>query len=168
MLSPPPNDDSEFKSEIGVTGKDDVLFIRGVKIFESDQDLDIDGFSCGVVIEEEHDSGTFFSASELAGRCLKFNFGMRFLMDDDDDDDLPLVEEGPGELFTLESEQGLEINWKFTLLGVGVGVGGIFIWTNSSQDTSSSLLVGISKNRFDFLQCLPFAESSVDPEQLSA
>lgn len=103
-----------------------------------------------------------FSASKLACRCLKLNFGSRFLIDD-----IPLDEEGPGELFPLESE-GLGVNRKFTLLGVGVGVGvgGIFICTNSWRETSI-VLVGISKKRFDFLQCLAFVTSSADPEELS-
>lgn len=41
-------------------------------------------------------------------------------------DDFPLVEEGPLDPFSLDSE-GLDDKRKFTLLGVGVGVEGIFI-----------------------------------------
>ena len=115
--------DSELKCATGVTGKDEVLFMRGVNIFERDQDLDIDGFSCDAVVEEPESrlEALSISVSGFMFRFLKLSFGRRFLMDD-----FALDEEGPGELFSLESE-GLGVNMKFTLLGVGVGVGGIFI-----------------------------------------
>lgn len=51
---------------------------------------------------------------------LKLIFGRRLLKED-----LPLVE-GPGDSPILASE-GLGVRTKFTLLGVGVGVGGILI-----------------------------------------
>lgn len=107
---------------MGVTGNETELFILGVKIFENDHDLDIDGLSCVPEVEETESA---LSASELEPRFLKLNLGRRFRMDD-----LPRVEEGPEGPYTLESE-GLGVRRKFTLLGVGVGVGvgvgGIFI-----------------------------------------
>lgn len=71
--------------------------------------------------------GLWLSASELEPpRCLKLNLGSRFLIDV-----LPLVEEGVDDPYTRESEE-VGVRRKFTLLGVGVGVGGgIFICTNS-------------------------------------
>lgn len=56
---------------------------------------------------------------------MKLNFGKRFLMDD-----LPLAEEGPGDPAILSSIEPCDRR-KFTFLGVGVGVEGIFIATKS-------------------------------------
>lgn len=112
-----PWEESGFEFAIGVTGNETELFILGVKIFENDHDLDIDGLSCAAEVEETESA---LSASELEPRFLRLNLGRRFRMDD-----LPRVEVGPEDPYTLES--GLGVRRKFTLLGVGVGVGGIFI-----------------------------------------
>lgn len=67
---------------------------------------------------------TAFSTSEEL-RFLKLSFGKRDLLHD-----LPLDEEGPGDALNLASlEPGVRL--KFTFLGVGLGVGGIFIATKS-------------------------------------
>lgn len=42
-------------------------------------------------------------------------------------EDFPLDEAGPGDAFPLASEGVVGVRRKFTFLGVGVGVGGIFI-----------------------------------------
>ena len=90
--------DSRFECAIGVTGSDDVLFTLGVKIFVSEYDLEIKGFSCAPVDEASEARLLAFSTSEEV-RYMKLNFGKRFLMDD-----LPLVEEGPGDPVLLSSE----------------------------------------------------------------
>ena len=56
---------------------------------------------------------------------MKLSFGKRLFKDD-----LPLVEEGPGDPLILASD-GLGVKRKFTFLGVRLGVGGIFIVTDS-------------------------------------
>lgn len=57
-----------------------------------------------------------FSTSD-DGREIKFSFGKRLLMDG-----LPLDVEGPGDLL-MEVSTEREVTRKFTLLGVGVGLG---------------------------------------------
>lgn len=111
-----PLEDSGFGCSIGVTGKDEVLFTRGVNNLENDQDLDMDTFSSDKAA---------FSVSVFVLRNLKLSFGKRFLMDD-----LLLHEEGLGNAFALELEE-LGVKRKFTLFGVGVGVGSILTCTNS-------------------------------------
>lgn len=85
----PSRTDSGFECAIGVTGKDVVLFMRGVKIFVSDHDLDMEGFSCVLVVDEPESRLAVFSASELELRYLKLSLGSKFLMDG-----LALDEEG--------------------------------------------------------------------------
>lgn len=132
---------SRFVCMIGVTGRDDVLFILGVNIFVSDNDLEMEGFSRGAVFEVSGARLAAFSISELELRYLKLSFGKRPFKED-----LALDKEGPGEPLVLASA-GFKL--KFTLLGVGVGlgVGGILIMTDSCEE-SSSVLEGISKKRF--------------------
>ncbi|KAM1099929.1 hypothetical protein ACFX2B_006392 [Malus domestica] len=65
-----------------------------------------------------------FSASAVL-RYLKLSFGKRDFIDD-----LPLAEEGPGDPLILPSTEP-DVKRKFTFLGVGLGVGGIFIATKS-------------------------------------
>lgn len=116
--------DSGFECKTGVTGRDDVLFILGVNSFVRDNDLEIVGFSRVPVAKPSDAKLSAFSTSEEV-RYLKLSFGKRPLMDD-----LPLDEEGPGDPLVLASvEPG--VREKFTFLGVGLGVGGIFIPTNS-------------------------------------
>lgn len=136
---------------IGVTGKDAALFIDlGVKILENDHDLDIE-------VEETAESilkAGLLSVSELLeGRLLKLSLGRMFLRED-----LGLVEEGLEDSLSRASE-GLGVRTKLTRLGVGVGVGGVIL--NSCRDTSS-VLVGISRKRFDFLHCLLLDVSDSD------
>ena len=132
--------DSGFECAIGVTGSDDVLFTLGVNIFESEYDLGIEGFSCIPVDGASEARLEAFSISEEV-RYMKLNFGRRLLMDD-----LPLAEGGPGEPVILSSvEPG--VRRKFTFLGVGVGVEGIFIPTKPWED-SPDVLEGISRKRF--------------------
>ena len=121
----PPLTDSGFECSSGSPGRDDVLFILGVNIFESDNDLEIEGFSREVVDEPPRARLAAFSISKVELRFLKLNLGRRLFMDD-----LPLVAEGPGEPVALVS-LGLGVRKKFTFLGVGLGVGGIFILTES-------------------------------------
>lgn len=121
----PPLTDSGFECSSGVPGRDDVLFILGVNIFESDNDLEIEGFSREVVDEPPRARLAALSLSEVALRFLKLNFGRRLFLDD-----LPLVAEAPGDPVTLVS-LGLGVRKKFTFFGVGLGVGGIFILTES-------------------------------------
>lgn len=66
--------------------------------------------------------------------------------------DLVLDVEGPGD--PLIRANGLCNGEKFTLLGVGLGVGGIFILVNSSM-VSSRVLDGMCKTRFCRLLCEP-------------
>lgn len=63
--------------------------------------------------------------------------------------DLVFDDEGPGDPLIL-FKQGLGNGEKFTLLGVGLGVGGMFILTKSSL-ASSRVLEGICKARFSRL-----------------
>ena len=63
-------------------------------------------------------------------------------------DDLPFDVEDPGELFIGASTER-EVTRKFTLLGVGVGLGVIGILTaTKSWEHSSGVLEGISRRRF--------------------
>lgn len=64
--------------------------------------------------------------------------------------DLGLDDEGPGDPLVL-AKLGLQSGEKFTLLGVGLGVGGIFILKSSM--VSSRVLEGISNTRFFRLRC---------------
>lgn len=133
----PPCADSGCERAIGVTGKDDVLLIRGVNSFVRDNDLEMEGFSLAPVDDPSEARLEAFSISEEL-RYLKLSFGKRAFIDD-----LPLAEEGPGDPLTLASmEPG--VKRKFTFLGVGLGVGGIFIATKSSAQ-SSDVLEGISR-----------------------
>ena len=91
-----PCKDSGFERAIGLTGKDDVLFIFGVKSFVRDNVLVIKGFSRVPVDEAPSARMAAFSISEVEVRYLKLNFGSRFLMDD-----LPLDDEGPGDTLNL-------------------------------------------------------------------
>lgn len=136
----PPRVDSELEFAIGVTGSDDALFILGVKIFESDNDLEIDGFSLGMLHEVSGGRLAAFSTSNVEIRDLKLSLGKRLLKDD-----FPLDVEGPGEPQALASLE-LGVKRKFTFLGVGLGDGGIFITTESCEE-SSNVLEGISKKR---------------------
>lgn len=81
-----------------------------MKILVNDHVLVIEALCCGV---ESILMGPF-SESELELLCLKINLGRMFLMDD-----LPLADP-----FSLE---GLGVGRKLTLLGVGVGVDGMFM-----------------------------------------
>lgn len=104
---------------MGVTGKDDVRFILGVKNLVNDHVRDIDSLSCPVTFEEVESVFDAFSVSVLAPRFL--NFCRRLLADN-----RPLFDTEPGDPLGLGFEVLLGV-WKLTLLGVGVGVGGIFI-----------------------------------------
>lgn len=144
-LTLPPCEDSEFAN--GVTGSEDALLILGVNIFESDRDLDIEGFSRCVVNEESEAMLAALSTSKVQFRDLKLSFGKRFF-----NDDFPLEEE-PGDPIALPSIE-LGVSRKFTFLGVGVCVGGIFITTESCKD-SSIVFDGISKMRCPRFQLRP-------------
>lgn len=100
---------------------DDVLLILGVKIFVSDHDREIVSLSCVATADEHESKLTALSTSEFEPQCLKLNFGIKLLMEG-----FPLVEEASEDSFSNES-QGSGVKRKFTLLGVGVGVGGMFI-----------------------------------------
>ena len=114
----PPCADSGFEWMMGVTGSDEVLFILGVKIFERDKDLDIEGFSCAPFDEPSRARLATFSTSEEL-LWIKLNLGKRLLIDD-----LPLDEDGPGDPDPLIlTSEGLGVKRKFTFLGVW----GIFI-----------------------------------------
>lgn len=108
--------DSGFECAIGVTGKDEVLLIRGVNILLSDHDLEMDTFSCcGTTAVPGPESGTvIFSVSEFI-RDFKLSLGKRFLMVD-----LPRHGEGPGDEVVILESQVLGVKRKFTLFGVGV------------------------------------------------
>lgn len=118
MLKFPPDTDSELERAIGVTGRDEVLFIRGVNILDKDQDLAIVGFSWGPLGA----TLVVFSPSELEFLYLKLSLGRSCFIAD-----LPLNGEGLGDGLSLVLIDGLGVRRKLTLLGVGVGVGGIFI-----------------------------------------
>lgn len=134
----PPCVGSELEVSIELTGSDDVLFILGVKIFVSDNDLEIDGFSLGMLYEESGGRLAAFSKSSVEIRDLKLSLGKRFLKDD-----FPL--DGPGDPQAFTSLE-LGVKRKFTFLGVGLGDGGIFISTESCKE-SSNVDEGISKKR---------------------
>jgi hypothetical protein len=116
--------------------------ILGVNSFESDNDLDIEAFSCDAGGEQAFPCPFSISVLEVFG--LHPAFGNRFFRDD-----LPRgrteeeVGVGPGEL---------EVKAKLTLLGVGLGVGGILITTESSGERPAAL-EGICKERFFRLHC---------------
>lgn len=130
---------------MGVTGRDEVLLILGVNSFESDSDLDIEAFSW------QETSTCPFSTSVLESFGLKPTFGIRFFRED-----LVLGGAGPGEI---------EVKEKLTLLGVGLGVGGILMTTESSGERLVAL-EGICKERLLRLHCWTFAEvSSVIAEE---
>lgn len=137
----PPHADSELEFAIGVTGSEDVLFILGLNIFVRDNVLEIEGFSRGIVDEMSGAKLAVFSTSKVEIRDLKLSLGKRLFKDD-----LPLDEEGPGEPLALASAE-LGVKRKFTFLGVGLGVGGIFITTESPKE-SSTVFEGISRKRF--------------------
>lgn len=92
-----PCTDSGFEWVIGVTGKDDVLFILGVNSFVKDKFLDI--FALPLISDGEPPRARIaaFSISEVLFLNLKLILGRRDLMDlplDDeglDDDSLSLV-----------------------------------------------------------------------------
>lgn len=121
----PPLTDSGLECSSGVPGRDDVLFILGVNILESDNDLEIEGFSREIADEPPKARLAAFSLSKVALRFLKLNLGRRLFMDD-----LPLVAEGLGDQVALAS-LGLGVRKKFTFFGVGLGVASIFILTGS-------------------------------------
>lgn len=130
---------------MGVIGRDEVLLILGVNSFESDSDLDIEAFSCN---EEGEDTTSHcpFSISVLEVFGLKPAFGIRFFREDFPRGGTAAEEEvgpRPGEV---------EVKEKFTLLGVGLGVGGILITTESSGERPV-VLEGICKDRFFLLHC---------------
>lgn len=77
----PSRTESGFECTIGVTGKDVVLFMRGVKIFVGDHDLNMDGLSCILVVDKPESRLPAFSISELELQYLKLSFGSKFLMD---------------------------------------------------------------------------------------
>lgn len=140
----PPRADSALEFATGVTGSDDVCFILGVKIFVSENDLEIEGFSRS--IDEACGGGmAAFSISKVEIRDLKLSLGNKLFKDD-----LPFDEEGPGEPPALASTE-LDVGRKFTFLGVGLGVGGILITTESCEE-SSNVLEGISRKRFPRFQ----------------
>lgn len=91
----PPCQDSGFERAVGETGKDDVLFIFGVKSFVRDNVLGIKAFSRVPVEEAPSARMAAFSISEVEFRYLELSFGSKFLMDD-----LPL-DEGPGDTLIL-------------------------------------------------------------------
>lgn len=113
----PPDMVSEFARTIGGTGSDAVLFIFGLNIFESDQDLKIEGLSDGSPGAKLEG----FSISELETLYLTLRFGRICLVDD-----LALGKDGPGDVFIFVLE-GLGFGRILTFLRVGVGEGGIFI-----------------------------------------
>lgn len=130
----------------GVTGSDEVLLIRGVNIFVSDNDLEIEAFSCETFGDVPSTLLAAFSISPNGLRYKKLNLGKRLLKGD-----LALDEEGPGDPLTLallELEFG--VKRKFTLLGVGLGVIGMAITRVSREDTS--FREGMSRKRFCRLQ----------------
>lgn len=107
--------DSGFECAIGVTGKDEVLLMRGVNILLSDHDLEMDTFSCCGTTAAGTESGVgIFSVSELI-RDFKLSLGKRFLMVD-----LPRHGEGPGDEVATRESEVLGVKRKFTLFGVGV------------------------------------------------
>lgn len=140
----------------GVTGKDDVvLFPRGVNILVNDHDLEKDGGDWIVLT-------TAFSVSEtVLFLFLKLSFVRRLFFDD-------LVLDA----WVVGDPSGPEefgVKLKFTFFGVGVGVGGIFIRTNSPEEEDGcNVLDGISKNRFCFLHCFPFWASKFSSEMSSS
>lgn len=130
----------------GVTGRDEVLLIRGVNIFVSDNDLEIEAFSCETFGDAPSTMLAAFSTSLEGLRYKKLNLGKRLLKGD-----LLLDKEGPGDSLTLAllgPEFG--VKRKLTLLGVGVGVIGIAITRVSREDTS--FRGGMSRKRFCRLQ----------------
>ena len=127
---------------------DDALLILGVKILVSDHEREMDSLSCVATVEELESTLTALSTSEFEPRCLKPNFGIKLMIEG-----FPLAEGGSEDSFGNESLKS-GVKRKFTLLGVGIGVGGMFICTTSGGD-SSAALVGISRKRFGFLHCVP-------------
>lgn len=146
--------DSGFEWAIGVAGKDDVFFGLGVKSFVRENVLEINGFSWVPVGVPPSARVAAFRISEVVFRYLKLSFGRRLLTVD-----LVLDDEGPGDTLIL-FKQGLGNGEKFTLLGVGLGVGGMFILTKSSL-ASSRVLEGICKARFCRLHGWPGGFSSI-------
>lgn len=128
LLPKQPWADSAADPPKGVTGNDDVLLIRGVNIFERENDLDreveIDDFSRDPAGGTPRARSYAFSMSKAACRFLKLNFGQKSFMD------LDLEHAEPGEVTFLASLQ-LGVERKFTLRGVGLDVGAIFILTSS-------------------------------------
>lgn len=115
---------------VEATGIEEVLLILGVKIFERenvlDNELEIGGFSCNTEDEPLIASSYALSMSKGAFLFLKFSFGKKSFMDD-----LILDEDGPGGIIFLAS-LGSGFGRKFTLLGAGLSIGGMFILTSST------------------------------------
>lgn len=151
----PPCIDSGFEWAIGVTGKDDVLVVRSVKSFVRDNVLEMNGF-CFVVSDEPPcaSMAAAFSISKVLFRYLKLNFGSKLLMFD-----LIFDDEGSGGSF-IWAKLGLGIGEKITLLGVELGIGGVWIVTKSNL-ASSRLFDCISKLSSRCLWCCPSGLSSV-------
>lgn len=94
-----------------------------MNILVSDNDREIEAFSCEAFGDAPSTMLAAFSISLEGLRYKKLNLGKRLLKGD-----LLLEEEGPGDPLTLallELEFG--VKRKFTLLGVGLGVIGIAI-----------------------------------------
>lgn len=130
-------------------GKDELLFILGVKSFVREDVLRPKDFSIG---DSPKARIAAFSISELAVRNLKLNFGRRLFRDD-----LPL--KGLADSLN-RGYLGLGAGEKFTLLGVRFGVWGMFILTKSSLQFSF-VLEGISKARLCLCRCWSVGDSSI-------
>lgn len=119
----PPCIDSGFEWAIGVPGTDDALFIFGVNSFVRDNVLEIRRFSHILAGESPSAIIADFSMSDVLLWRLKLSFGRRLFMVN-----LVFDDEGPGDQLTF-TNLGLGNGEKITLLGVQLGVWGMFILT---------------------------------------
>lgn len=122
-----------------MTGKDDAVFVLGVKSRVKENVLGMRGLSLLPAGEAPSATIAAFSMSKELFRNLKLSLGRRLF--------IVLRFDGEGaEVPSTLPKLGLGMGEKLTLLGVRLDVGGISITAESSLP-NSEVLVGISRTR---------------------
>lgn len=123
-----------------MTGKDDDVFVLGVKSLVKENVLGMRGLSLLLAGEAPNASIAAFSMSKVLFRNLKLSLGRRVFI-------VALRLDGEGaEVPSTLAKLGLGMGEKLTLLGVRLGVGGISITAVSSLP-NSEVLGGTSRTR---------------------